>query len=281
MSDALIGDAPATATQTQAANRNPDGDFIWYELLTSDADAAKAFYADVVGWTAARFPGSDAPNTDDYTIFSAGPDNVAGLMKNPMPTEPIWLGYIGVDDVDAAVERLTADGGTIHKPAWDTEGVGRMALVADPQGILFYVMRGASDQPSTAFKPMADGHCGWNELITTDQTAALDFYIDQFGWEKGDALPMGEMGDYRFINRGGEMFGAVMNRKDDSNSTENNQRPAWNYYFRVPSIAKAVKTIRAKGGTITFGPQEVPGGDFAVNAIDPQGAAFGLIGPEK
>ncbi|WP_288409715.1 VOC family protein [uncultured Sphingomonas sp.] len=78
---------------------NRQGDFIWYELLTRDIDAAAAFYGDVIGWTVqdSGMPGMD------YRLFVA-PDGtmVGGLMAMPggMP-DPIWLGYVAVDDVDA------------------------------------------------------------------------------------------------------------------------------------------------------------------------------------
>jgi predicted enzyme related to lactoylglutathione lyase len=133
-------------------------------------------------------------------------------------------------------------------------------------------MRGNSDQPSTAYKPTAEGHCAWNELVTGDQNAALDFYTELFGWEKGDAMPMPGMGDYRFLNHGGGMIGAVMNRPHAE------QRPMWNYYFRVGGIDAAAERVRTRGGTVTFGPMEVPGGDWVINGIDPQGASFGLVG---
>src|SRR3546814_13787397 len=64
---------------------------------------------------------------------------------------PGWFFYIGVDDVDATVEKVTAEGGGVIMPPWTIEGVGRMALVRDPQGNPFYVMRGASDENRTAF----------------------------------------------------------------------------------------------------------------------------------
>ena len=157
-------------------------------------------------------------------------------------------------------------------PPADIPGVGRFAMVADPQGAVFYVMRGDSDQASTAFKPTAEGHCAWNELVTSDQVAALDFYTSLFGWEKGDAMPMGEIGDYRFLNRGAGMIGAVMNRPNAE------MRPMWNYYVRVSGIDAAAERVRAHGGTVTLGPMEVPGGDWVINGIDPQGASFGLVG---
>lgn len=250
---------------------NPHGTHIWYELLTTDTAAAADFYGKIVGWTAAPFGGGGG-GEHDYTVLSHGADGVAGLMKNPMPTGPIWLGYVGVDDVDAAVTKLQSLGGTVHRPAWDTEGVGRMAFVADPQGVTFYVMKGASEMDSHAFSPTAEGHCAWNELITTDQGAALTFYSAMFGWQKAGAMPMGEMGEYTFINHGDQPIGAMMNRTPDSPTS------LWNYYFRVSGIDAAAERITANGGKITFGPMEVPGGDWVVNGIDPQGGAFGLVG---
>lgn len=255
---------------------NPHGSFIWYELLTTDPDAAAAFYGDVIGWTAQS---ADQPGVD-YRIFSANGTAVAGHMALPHDAaeaemRPGWLGYIGVDDVDAAVAKITAAGGSVHMPAMDLEGVGRMAMVADPQGMSFYVMRGASEEESTSFAPMKDGHCSWNELVTTDQAAALAFYTDQFGWEKGDAMPMGEMGEYRFIDHGGGMIGAVMTRLPGGSP------PMWRFYFHVPDIDAAADTIKTTGGAIVYGPVEIPGGEFAVNATDPQDAAFGLVGPRR
>lgn len=250
---------------------NPHGTHVWYELLTSDPSAAADFYGKVVGWTAAPFPHS-APGAEPYTILSAGSSGVGGMMKNPMPTGPIWLGYIGVDDVDAAVAKLESLGGKVHRPAWDTEGVGRMAFVADPQGAVFYLMRGASDMDSDAFAPTVEGHCAWNELYAAEQKAALRFYEAMFGWQKGDVMPMGEMGDYTFINHGGGMIGAVMDKPAEVPGA------GWNYYFRVTGIQAAVQRIEAGGGKVTFGPQEVPGGEWVISAVDPQGGAFGLVG---
>ena len=138
--------------------RNPHGSFIWYELLAEDPDAAAAFYGDVIGWTAAS---AGQPGVD-YRIFSAGGIPVAGHMKLPDGAEqagmrPGWLGYIGVDDVDTAVAGIERAGGRVHMPAMDLEGVGRIALLADPQGLPFYVMRGASGEASHSFDPVKAG----------------------------------------------------------------------------------------------------------------------------
>jgi hypothetical protein len=258
-----------------ADSRNPHGSFIWYELLTSDPDAAAGFYGDVIGWTAAS---AGQPGID-YRIFCADDGPVAGHMKLPGGAEEAgirtgWLGYIAVDDVDEAVAGIQASGGRLHMPAMDLEGVGRIALVADPQNVPFYVMRGENEEASPSFDPAKPGHCHWNELSTPDQEAALGFYAGRFGWERGEIMPMGEMGGYQFIHQGGAMIGAVMTAPPGRSA-------GWNFAFGVRDIDEAADKIAAGGGTVNHGPVEVPGGAWAVMAADPEGIAFMVVGPRN
>jgi hypothetical protein len=264
--------APSQQAQT---GRNPHGSFIWYELLTTDADAAGKFYSDVIGWDAksAGMPGVD------YRLFSVNGQDVAGHMSLPagaadMGMRPGWFGYVGVDDVDAAVSAIEAAGGSVLMPAMDLDGVGRMAFVADPQHVPFYIMRGASDEASGSFGQQV-GRCCWNELSSADQSAALAFYTAQFGWEQGDSMPMGEQGDYVFVNHGDGMIGAVMPAACDAGL------PMWRYYFQIPDIDAAAARVSAGGGTVQSGPHQIPGGDYMIVAADPQGATFGAVGPRK
>lgn len=259
---------------------NQHGDFIWYELLTTDADAAGDFYGKVVGWasTSSGQPGMD------YRFFSSGDgsdtrDGVGGYMAiTPEMAEhgsrPCWLGYLAVDDVDASVAAIISAGGTELMPAMDLEGVGRMAMLADPQGIPFYVMKGASDETSHSFAATEPkvGHCAWNELSTTDPKAALSFYAAAFGWRQGDQMDMGPMGTYQFLDHGPSMIGAIMPKMPSAPA-------AWTYYFRVADIDAAIAAINANGGKMLMEPMEIPGGEFAFQAMDPQGAAFALMGP--
>jgi predicted enzyme related to lactoylglutathione lyase len=249
---------------------NPNGSWIWYELLTTDTDAAIDFYGKIVGWTASKFPGPM-----DYNILSAGADNVAGVMKNPAPTAPAWLGYVGVDDVDATVAKIESLDGKVHMPATDLPGVGRMAMVEDPQGAYFYVMRGESPEASKAYGRMELGKASWNELQTIDDTAALDFYGTVFGWKKSGAMPM-PWGDYSFLTPDGEdeVWGAMMPREKPENPV------GWNFYFRVPDIEVAHAKVKELGGTPFHDPMEVPGGERVFFATDPQGATFGLVAPK-
>ena len=107
------------------------GAFSWCELRAADADAAKAFYTDVLGWETEAM---EMPN-GVYTILKAGGAPVGGIMANPVPGAPAhWMSYITVDDVDKRIEQAQAKGGEVLMPAMDVPGVGRMATIADPGG---------------------------------------------------------------------------------------------------------------------------------------------------
>ena len=250
---------------------NPHGEFIWYELLTRDAEAAKAFYDPVVGWDIQPRPAGEL----DYRMIGTPAGNSGGVMQltSEMTSggaKPLWLGYIGVDDVDATVAAVEQAGGRAMRPAFDIPDVGRIAMLADPQGVPFYVMRGASEAVSNAFAPDEHGHVAWNELSTPDLDAAKRFYPEVFGWTLGDVMPMGEMGDYQFIEHGGRMIGAMMN-------VQSGGHPSWNFAFRTDNVERGFDAIKAGGGTVTYGPAEVPGGDRVVQAIDPEGALFMIV----
>lgn len=270
MTDVRADSAPTTSDQSR---RNPHGDFIWYELITPDPDVAKAFYTAVVGWEVET-------GKDGYGHLKAGDTFVGGMLRltdemRQHGARPTWLGYVGVDDVDESVRSIEQAGGRLLMPAFDIDNVGRIALVADPQGAPFYVMRGSVDEVSTAFSPGTPGHCSWNELAASDPASALDFYTSRFNWERGDSMPMGEKGAYRFINHNGRMIGAVFPLAAGAMP---DQPPKWRYYFQVPDADRAKQAIEAGGGTVAMGPHEVPGGERIIIAIDPQGAEFAIVG---
>jgi uncharacterized protein len=264
---------------------NQHGDFIWYELLTTDADAAGEFYGKVIGWTSSS---SGQPGMD-YRFFSSGDgsdnkDGVGGYMAiTPEMAEhgaqPAWVGYIAVDDVDAAAQSITEAGGSVLMPAMDLEGVGRMAMVADPQGAVFYVMRGASDETSFSFAAMEPkvGHCAWNELATSDPDAGIGFYSTQFGWAKDAEMDMGPLGTYHMMAASGRRFmvGGIMQKVPEDPQSH------WLFYFRVKDIDAAAELVNAHGGRIHIAAMEIPGGEYSLAAADPQGAYFGLVGPRR
>ena len=276
MTDVRTHSAPTT-TQEYAPASNQTGGYIWYELMTTDAQGAKEFYDAVIGWNI----GEDVAEYNGYRMINRSDGKFAGGVL-PLTDEmiqrgarPTWLGYIHVEDVDRAAAQIEQAGGkTLMKH--DIPNVGRIAMVTDPQGAPFYIMKPippANDPhaKSDVFSPSALQRVGWNELSTSDPAAARRFYADQFGWTSEDFMPMGENGEYRFFKHGEVTIGALAGTMDG-------QPPHWRYYFRVPSISKAQQAAEEKGGTIRMGPHEVPTGEWILIGSDPQGAEFALVG---
>lgn len=111
------------------------GDIHWSELNTTDVAAAKTFYEKSVGWTFIVMP---VPGEGDYHVAMKGETPVAGIFEMTGPefagVPPHWMTYIAVDDIDACCERVTAAGGTIIRPPFDVENVGRIAILKDNTG---------------------------------------------------------------------------------------------------------------------------------------------------
>lgn len=256
---------------------NPHGTFIWYELMSADPAKARRFYEGVVGWAIDAEP---MPGDTEYRLINAADTQAGGMLTltedmRQGGARPTWIGYIGVDDVDASVAAIEAKGGRTVMGAMDVPNVGRMAMMADPGGAPFYVMRGASDEDSGAFARNTVGHCAWNELATDDPKGALDFYTTLFNWTDGGGMPMGDQGTYQFLNQPDGMIGAISPVLGDA------PHPVWTYYFRVADIDKAAAQMAALGGKLLHGPHEVPGGDHIIIGLDAEGATCAFVGAKS
>jgi len=251
--------------------------FVWYELMTTDTAAALDFYKAVIGWGSQKFEAKKPDEAGhDYTILTVQGSGVAGLMNIPAEAcahgaPPAWLGYIGVDDVDAYVERIQAAGGSVKRAAQDIPDVGRFAVMADPYGAVFLIMKPEGTPPENRPAPDADGMIGWHELYAGDGEGAFKFYSELFGWGKEFAMDMGEMGVYQLFSAGGAPIGGMMTKMPDCPGTY------WAYYFYVEDINAGIKRITDNGGKITMGPHQVPGGNWIAQAVDPQGANFAIL----
>jgi predicted enzyme related to lactoylglutathione lyase len=188
-----------------------------------------------------------------------------------MGVPPNWLAYVAVPDVDATAKRATELGGKLLREPEDIPTIGRFAVVADPQGAVLCAFQPGGEGAGRPEGPPAIGEFSWHELATTDHEAAFAFYSDLFGWKKGEAMDMGEMGVYQLYGRGDLPLGGMFNRTEDMPGP-----PAWLYYVRVESVDDAAERVKRMGGKILNGPMDVPGGDRIVQCMDPQGAAFAL-----
>lgn len=254
----------------------PQGRFCWYELMTTDAGAAGRFYGEVVGWK----PVDSGQPATPYTLFMQGDQAAGGMLQLTAEMQaggarPLWIGYIGVDDLDAKAQEVTEAGGSVFKKPDDIPGVGRFAMCLDPGGAPFVLFTPAPNrQPPPPGAMGHPGHIGWHELAAADGPAAVDFYTRLFGWTKDEAFDMGPMGPYRLFSTGGaQSAGGIMTKGPEI------PQPFWAYYIQVEDVNAAKGRVEGAGGTVINGPMEVPGGAFIIMATDPQGAFFALISP--
>ena len=248
------------------------GQFVWNELNTTDPNAAMPFYKKVVGWGVKPFDG-----TGSYYLWQSQGTGVGGLMPLPEAARnsgapPSWLTYIGVDDVDGVVAQAKMRGAREFVPPTDIPSVGRFAVLADPQGAAFAVMKPLP--PGAPPEDVPVGDFSWHELVTTDWKSAWEFYRALFGWEHESSLDMGpDLGTYFMFKRPGgkRALGGMYNKSASLPAPAH-----WLPYARVTSADKAAAAAQAAGGQVIHGPADVPGGGRIAMMIDPQGAAFAV-----
>jgi len=250
---------------------NGQGSFPWYELLTTNAAAARAFYARVVGWEA-----QDAPDVSfPYAVFSAGKIEVGGLMELPPEAlrsgaTPRWVGYVEVEDIDETAARLKRLGGSVLVPPTDSN-IGRVSIVADPQAATFGLVGGLKRGTPRTDRTDRPGEIGWQELFAADGREAFAFYSELFGWQPG-ARDDHPQEPYHLLSSGGRIFGGMFTKLPRV------PIPFWLYYFEVADIALAVERVKEGGGRVVQGPLELVRGTWIARCIDPQGAMFSLQG---
>ena len=253
---------------------------IWYELMTPDPAHVAPFYAATLGWDI-QGVGAETPSGHPYWMIGRSDGGFAGgvILLTPEMTvaggRPGWLPYFHVEDVPATVAKAESLGARTWLAPMTMEQ-GTMAMLGDEQGASFYVMdpippAGNPDAVSDVFQPNTPGHCWWNELETSDEPAATAFYTGLFGWKADQTMPMGDRGDYRFIEQDGPL-GAINPYMAEY------MRVGWVPYFGVAEVKAAFEAANSNGGTIHQEVHEVPGGDQIFVASDPAGALVGFVG---
>ena len=247
------------------------GCFAWYELITTDIATARAFYAKILGWGA-----QDASTPDfAYSVFTDGGVPVSGLMELPedarrMGATPRWMGYVGVDDVDAAAGQIKHLGGTVYVPPTNSN-IGRISVVADPQTATFGLVKGLKTGQQQLAEPGQLGRVGWHELLAADWQKAFAFYSELFGWQRAET-EAGPTDTSVLFSGAGQTIGAISNKRPVV------AVPFWLFYFNVGDLDAAAEGVKTGGGRIVEGPLELPDLSWIARCIDPQGAMFALQG---
>lgn len=248
------------------------GTFNWIELATSDAEAAKSFYSQMLGWTWIDNPMSD---TMVYTMMQKDGNFVCGLFQihEQMMAEgfhPHWVCYIATDDVEAATARVNEAGGNVINGPFDVFDAGRMSVVADPTGATFGIWQPKDHiGAGLIFEP---GSLGWTELNTTDTGAAADFYGSVFGWSH-TTRPTGQPDqDYHFFMLEENGVGGMIQIQPDWGDVP----PHWAVYLCVEDVDASFQKAQEMGAEVVVQLMDEANVRFAF-LKDPQGVYFGIV----
>jgi predicted enzyme related to lactoylglutathione lyase len=226
------------------------GTFCWADLSTRDGEAARSFYAGVLGW---EFDGVMA------TLDGAP---VAAVIEQSMHPSH-WNSYVSVEDADAVAARAAELGATIIEPPFDVGPAGRLSLMKDPIGAAFCVWQ-AGDHAGAGVisKP---GALTWNHLWTGDVEAAKHFYSELFGWTwDGEACRVGE-----------RLNGSVGALTPEMAHVP----PSWTVTFGVADLEATRAQVPGLGATVLVEPTEFGPGRF-IAVADPTGAAVSFYAGE-
>lgn len=246
------------------------GEFSWVDLLTPEIAAARAFYTGVFDWRAGEPAG---PEGGGYTQLYCADRVVLGMVgmdqaerTTGMPAS--WTSYVSVVSADATAARAVELGAKLEMPPLDVFDMGRMALLADPDGARFAIWQPRSHIGAT-LRDEPVSLC-WNELHTQHPERSQEFYAALFAWTFR-ATPGAAPGGYVEIFNGAKANGGMLPLPPAMPMPS-----CWVPYFAVSDCDASVRRIRAGGGQIHRPAEDIEPGRFAV-ASDPQGGLFCVI----
>lgn len=158
------------------------GRIVWHDLFTSDRTSAMAFYRALAGWNYVTENATDfawGRGAQDYVLALMDAEAGAGLIERPPGMAAGWIAYVEVEDVDATARLAESQGGAVLRPPFDVPGVGRNALLRDPQGARIGIALSRHDfpRPQKQFGP---------ELyLTNGRPFPEAFYTTLFNWMPG------------------------------------------------------------------------------------------------
>jgi predicted enzyme related to lactoylglutathione lyase len=257
------------AITQQPTSRHVIGKWVWAELFSEDVKVAVRFYGEMFGWSFQAFPEARGPG---YTLALSAGEPVGGMLergerfKNERGSR--WLGMISVPDVKAAARYASDHGGTVVMPPRFLSGRGEVALLTDPEGTPFGVIRSATGDPPDYLGE--DRQWVWIELWARNPKAMAQFYSGVAGYEITPVdRPDGSLS--YFLASGGYTRCAIIPSPAPDVASE------WLPYLRVPDVKAAMKQVERAGGKVAVPPSaEIHNGRLAV-ILDPSGAPLGLV----
>jgi predicted enzyme related to lactoylglutathione lyase len=265
---AMVAACATGGSNTPAAAPAPkgsDGRFVWQDLVTTDAAAARRFYGALLGWKFSEHNRGGRP----YLIAHTAGGPVGGLVdvRDLKDAGSQWVSYVSVADVDRAVQQVQAAGGRVIVPP-TTAAAGRVSVVADPQGAALGLLA-PRDAPAEPAQPVS-AHFFWREYLAQDAGKALDFYKGLLGYDA--ASTDARLGLEYFVLRRDRPRAGLFQIP----ATAGDVRPNWLPYVLVADPATMAAKAKGLGGRVLVEPSpDRRNGTLAVVA-DPTGAAVAL-----
>ncbi len=249
----------------------PHGAFSFVDVMTTDVEGARSFYARLFGWSAETMRAGGA---EEYTLFSLAGAPVAGAFEQPQEQRdqaipPNWISYVNVDDAYKTTELAREAGGTIMVEPRDVVDAGRMSAILDPQGAGFCIWEPRSHFGAGIVNE--PGALTWNELRSPDPHSVIGFYEQLFGWNHQE-IDMGNGLAYITVKVGDRSNGGMIPSQVMGSDVPSH----WGVYFAVEDTDSTVEKAQELGARLLAPPMDVPKGRFA-SLADPQGAAFSIF----
>ena len=258
-----IMSVPPITTADGSSHR--EGDFVWYDLLTEDLPKAERFYGDLFGWT---FAETEVPG---YSLIEHRGRPIGGIVdtatRRSKLNESQWVSVLSIPDVDAAVETARNSGGTVHIRPTDLPGRGRLAIVSDPRGALFALLRTTTGDPPV--REIEFGDWMWTELWTLEPETSAAFYTGLAGYDLEKRIILEDI-EYDVFTLGGTPCAGLIPLPDD------NIRAHWLPYVRVEDAAALAKRVEDLGGRVLLDPSAGERRGSVAIVLDPTGAPLAL-----
>ncbi|MFE2582852.1 VOC family protein [Streptomyces sp. NPDC059378] len=245
----------------------------WIDLMVPDQQAALDFYCDLFGWQGEVGPAEQG----GYAVCTLKGKPVAGIMKamNPDGTVPdplpptVWTTYLSTDGIDGTLKSATDAGGTLMMGPVDVMDLGRMAVIADPTGAVVGLWQAGTFDGAGIVNE--HGALIWNELATSDLSAASAFYsaVLPVTTDRSEMPGAEEYIEFKVDDRA---VGGMM----DLSKLPPGVPPHWQPYFHVDDVDEVQASAVRAGGSVLAPAFDMAAGRMAVLA-DPQGGAFAVI----
>jgi predicted enzyme related to lactoylglutathione lyase len=256
------------------------GRVVWHDLYTADVEKSKRFYGELFNWRVQA--------EGDWNFIHRGndKDHFGTIGRLPQPGMPtMWVPYIAVENLDAAMAAVTKAGGKMHTPKMAAGKSGHFAMAADPQQASFTLWQYNEGQP----KPEIDGmpsmaesaglFC-WDELLTSDTEAAEKFYGQVIGY-KTEHMEMPGMRYTLWLRQDKRPDGKPRQGGGMMKMPQGVPHPFWLSYVAVADCDQAVEKAKRLGANITSPPMDIPNVGRFSTMLDPTMAPIAVLGPGK